>query len=167
MATAVPALETVIDALYTALVAINPSVGTVRKGEHTLEDDVEHIEVNSLISGGSLDVWFIDLESTSPYEGKGVGEDYDIYNLRLRYWSMRTADADWSSKARIKAQSVADALTRNPAIFAIGTQVQIFTPELVAIVSHGPAQIRDVARSQGQMIFETILALAVEARRWS
>src|SRR5687768_11986222 len=166
MVAAVPNLETVIDAVHTAVSAIG-SIGTVLKREHHLEDDVEFLKVNSYISGGSLDLWLIDLDGTSPFEGAGVGEDYDRYNLRIRYLSMRTNNADWSKEARVKAQSVADALTGADAIFKIGGQPQLFTPTTVAIVSHGPIKISDVARQAGQMVYETVLGLAVEARRWT
>lgn len=166
MPTATPSLETVIDAVAAALGGI-ASLGTVLKREHHLEDDVEFLEVNGYISGGSLDLWFIDLEATSEFEGQGVGEAYTRYHLRIRYWSMRTNNADWSKEARVKAQSVCDALTDNAAVFEIAGQVQLFTPTTVGVASHGPLQIRDDARAAGQMIFETVLGLTVEARRWS
>lgn len=168
MVAAVPTLDQVIDAIHGVMAGIGALSGnTILKGEHQFEDDVEFIEVNNLISGGALDVWFIDLESTSPFPGEGVGESYDRYNIRIRYWSMRTNDVDWSDKARDKATAVADALTDHASVFKIGGQVQLFTGTEVAVSSHGPAQIRDVARSAGQMIFETILSLSIEARRWS
>src|SRR5688572_12741480 len=110
MPTAAPTVEQVIDGIHGVIAAIG-SIGTVLKREHTYEDDVEFIKVNNYISGGSLDLWLIDLDGTSPFEGAGVGEVYDRYSIRIRYLSMRTNDADWSSKARVKAQSVVDALT--------------------------------------------------------
>lgn len=166
MAAAVPTVEQVIDAVHTAVSAIG-SIGTVLKADHHLDDDVEFIEVNSYITGGALDLWFVDLAGTSPFEGQGVGEAYDRYDIRVRYWSMRTNDPEWSKKARLKAVSVVDALTGNAAVFKIGSQVQLFTDTTVAIQSHGPAQIKDAARQAGQMIYETVIGLTVEARRWT
>lgn len=166
MAAAVPTIEQVVDGVHSVISPIG-SIGTVLKAEHHLEDDVEFLKVNSYISGGALDLWFIDLASTTPFEGQGVGEGYDRYEIRVRYWSMRTNDPEWSKKARLKAVSVVDALVDHPSVFQIGGQVQLFTPTTAAIMSHGPAQIRDVARAGGQMIYETVISLTVEARRWT
>jgi hypothetical protein len=165
---ATPTIEQVVDGVHGVINAIG-SIGTVLKADHHLEDDVEFIEVGNYISGGALDLWFIDLDNppTSPFEGQGVGEAYDRYNVRIRYWSMRTNDAEWSKKARIKALSVVEALVDNAAVFAIGGNPQLFTPTTVAITSHGPVQIRDVARAAGQMVYQTVIALTVEARRWT
>ena len=166
MVAAVPTVEQVIDGVHSVINAIG-SIGTVLKRDHTFEDDVEFIEINNYITSGSLDLWIIDLESTSPFEGEGVGEAYDRYTIRIRYWSMRTNNPDWSKDARLKAQSVVDALTGHDSVFKIGGQVQLFTPTTVGIVSHGPAQIRDITRNAGQMVYETVLILQVESRRWT
>lgn len=165
MVAAVPTLDTVVDAVHTAVSAIG-SIGTVLKCDHRFEDDVELIEVNSYIVSGSMDLWFIHAD-TDPFEGQGVGEQYDRYNFRIRYWSLRTNDADWAKAARTKAVSVVDVLTNNDAIFKIGSQVQLFTPTTVRFRGPDPVQIRDSARAAGQMVYEAVVEFQVEARRWS
>lgn len=166
MPTGTPSVETVITAIKTAIDAI-ASIGTVIVSDSPLEDDVEWIDVNSYISNGSMNLWVIELAGDETFEGSAVGEFYSRYDVRIRYWSIRTNNADWSKEARQKAQSVVDALTGVPSIFAISSQRQLHTPEVLRIVSHGPREIRDVAQGGTQMVYETVLALTVEARRWS
>jgi len=166
MVTAVPALETVIDAVHTALNAV-VTPDPILKCDHRFEDDVEFIEINSYVSGGSMNLWVIDVEPSSPFDGQGVGEQYDRYNIRIRYWSLRTNNADWAKEARIRAKAVVEALTNNAAVFAISGQVQLFTGTTVSMEGPGAVQIRDRARAAGQMVYQVILRLQVEARMWS
>lgn len=164
MVDAVPSLETVITAVKAALEGI-PSIGTVLDRDHTLEDDVEWLEVNNYLAA-TMDLWVIDTDPSSPFEGQGVKEGYDRYNIRIRYWSIRTNDPDWQKAARIKARAALAVLTDNPAVFEISGQVQLFTPTTVSMEGPYPAQIRDVARAGGQMVYEAVLRLTVEARAW-
>lgn len=163
MAAPTPALETVLAAIKTAMEAI-ASIGTVRVFDHTLEDDVEFLDEIGLLDADSMDLWIVELEGVSPEEGSAPGEIYEIYNLRIRYWSIRTGDEEWSKGARQKAASVCDALSGNAAVFRIGGQVQLRTPETVAIDSHGPTSIQ--GPEGGQLVYQTMLSLSVEARRW-
>jgi hypothetical protein len=158
---AVPALETVIDAVHGVVSAIG-SIGTVLKRDHTFEDDVEWLKVNGYLAA-SMDLWVISNGKTQPFEGNGVGEGYDVYPIFIRYWSIRTNDPDWQKAARIKARSVVDALADNPTVFG----VSLFTGTGVSMDGPSPRQIRDRARSAGQMVYEAILSLNVEARRLS
>lgn len=161
MVAAVPTLEAAIDAVHGVVNAIG-SIGTVLKRDHTFEDDVEWLKVNGYLAA-SMDLWVIFNGQTQPFEGKGVGEGYDVYPILIRYWSIRTNDPDWQKAARIKARSVVDALADNSAVFG----VPLFTPTSVAMEGPSPRQIRDRARAAGQMVYETVLSLSVEARRWS
>lgn len=165
MPTGTPSVETVITAVKAAIDAIS-LIGTVITSDNPLEDDFEWIDVNAYMASGSMDLWIVELAGAEAFEGAAVGEFYDRYEIRIRYWSVRTDDAEWSKKARIKAQSVVDALTGASSIFAISSQRQLFTPETVRIVSHGERGIRDAA-GPDQKVFETLLSLQVEARRWS
>lgn len=158
-----PALETVVTAIKTEMDAI-ASLGTVLTGLHGLEDDVEFIKKGAYIASGSMNLFFIDLKGVDEVEGDAVGEVYEIYDLEIRYWSLRTNNANWSKEARQKAESVRDKLFGNTAVFRIGGQVQLRTPETVQIESHGPEEIRGTDGSQ--MVYLTVLSLRVEARRW-
>lgn len=159
-----PTRAQVETAIKTALDAIS-SLGTVYKGFHTLEDDREFLVKNSLISSGSANVFFILPVGSPEREGEAAGEVYVFHQFEIRYWSIRTGVAEWSGEARTKAESVQDTLSGNPAIFRIGGQVQLETPETAQIVSHGPDRIRDGEQGE-QMVFLTVLSLVVEARRW-
>lgn len=164
MPDAAPTVEQVIDAVHGVLSAIG-SIGTVLKRDHQYEDDVEAIDVNSYISSGSLDLWVIELEDTQPFEGEGIDEVYDRYGIRIRYWSLRTANADWQKEARQKVQQAVNALTASAAVFEISA-LPLFTPETVSFRGPYAAQIRDIRRGGGQMVYEAVLRLTVEARRW-
>lgn len=165
MPAATPTRATVETALKTALDAIS-SLGTVYKGFHTREDDVEFLKVNSLISAGSANVFFVILAGITEQEGDAAGEVFEFYQYEVRYWSLRTGNADWSTEALAKAESVRDALSGAAAIFAIGGQRQLLAPETVQILSHGPENIRG-GEAGDQMVYMTRLGLTVEARRWS
>lgn len=164
MPAASPALETVLAAIKTKIETL-PSIGTVKTSDHTLEDDVDFLEDQGLLDADTMDVWIAELLGSHEQEGDAAGEVYDIYGIRIRYWSIRTGDPDWSQKARLKAEDVRQLLTGNTDVFRIGGQVQLFTPETVQIDSHGKVNIRGTEGEQ--MIFQTVLSLAVEARRWS
>lgn len=164
MPASTPALETIMTAVKTALDAI-ASLGTVYTGFHGLESDVEFIIKNSLVASGSMNAWFIDLKGTREQEGQAIGEAYEQHELEIRYWSLRTNNANWSKEARQKAESVRDALSGASSVFRIGGQVQLRTPETVQIDSHGQVDLRHFGGTQ--MAYLTVLSLTVEARRWS
>lgn len=164
MTTPTPTRATVETALKTALDAIS-SLGTVYKGFHTRQDDVEFLRVNSLISAGSANVFFILPVGSPEREGAAAGEVMVFHQFEIRYWSIRTGVAEWSGEARTKAESVQDTLSGNEDIFRIGGQVQLETPETVQLVSHGPEMIRDGEAGE-QLVYLTVLQLVVEARRW-
>jgi hypothetical protein len=161
---AAPALETVIAAVKTRMDTIS-GLGTVLTGYHGLEDDVEFIEQGAYISSGSMNLWFIDVAAVEEFDGDAPGEVYERYLIEIRYWSIRTANADWSKEAREKAESVRTELSGNTAIFRIGDQVQLKTSETVDTASHGEYEIRGTEGPQ--KVYQTTLRLRVEARRWS
>jgi hypothetical protein len=157
-----PTQDTVLAAVVTAL---GSGVGTVVNGGMVLEDDAEYLEVNGLLSTGSFNVLFVDLRGIEEFEGPGSGELMQRYHVEIRYWSLRTASADWSKEARVKAEAARDLLSGAASVFAINSQRQLYTPETVQIDSHGPDSIKSA--SGDQMVYVTVLSLQVEARRWS
>jgi hypothetical protein len=159
---AIPTQDQVLAAVVTALGGIG-GIGTVVNGFHTYEDDVEYIQNGGFISSGSMDLWFVELRRGEEIEAV-AGEFFERYHVEIRYWSLRTNDPAWSKKARLQAESVRDALTANSGIFAIGGQRQLQTPELVRLESHGPYSVSGI--DDKQMVYQTILSLEVEARRW-
>ena len=165
MAAAVPTLATVMTAIKTAMDAVVPDIGTVFERFHTYEDDVSFLERNSLIVADVLSIWFIELIGIDEIEGPASQEFYEVYNIEIEHWSIETDDADWSKTARDKAETVRDDLNGAAAIFAIGGQRQVFTPETISITSHGQREIR--GDDKAHMIYGTILSLQVEARRFS
>lgn len=165
MPAAAPTVEQVVDGIHSVLSGV-AGLGTILKRDHTLEDDAEAIDVNAYISGGSMNLWIIELEGTSPFEGEGVGELYERYSMRVRYLSLRTNVADWQKEARVKVAEAVDALTDHASVFAIGGKPQLFTPTTVSVAGPARSQITDVRRAGGQMVYEAILRLTVEARRW-
>lgn len=165
MAAASPALEMVLAAIKTEIEEL-ADIGTVKTSDHTLEDDVEFLEAEGLLDTSSMNVWIVDLQAAPEVEGDAPGEVYVIYRIGIRYWSIREGDADWSKKARQKAAEVQEKLSGNTDVFRIGGQVPLLdTPETVQIDSHGKIPIQ--ATEGAQMLFQTTLSLAVEARRWS
>ena len=161
---ATPTLNEAIDAVKTALDAISPSIGSVLTGFHTLADDVEFIENGSYKSSGSMNLFFIEGRSIPAQEGPSPGEFYEPYEISIRLWTLRTANADWSKEARAKAELARDELEGNPDVFRIGGQVPLRTPETVQLIEHSPTPIRDEAGEE--MVYQTELRLTVEGRRF-
>lgn len=166
MTTPSPTMETVITAIKAAMDAISPTVGTTYTGWHTLEDDVEAIIKKGLL-GSSIDMWMIEGEQGDSQEGDAAGEIFEFYRITITHWCLRTADDDWSKTARQKAEAVRDALVGASSVFAISGQRQLQAPETVQIMSHGPKKIGEDSEAGGQMVYETVLGLTVEARRWA
>lgn len=164
MPAATPTLEQAIAAVAAAMGDVS-GVGDVLTGFHTREDDVEFILEGDYLSAGTMDLWFVDAEpGAEEIEGPAVGEIYERYNVEIRYWSVRTGDVDWSKTARTKAESVRDALSKNPDVFRIDGQVPLITPETVRLVAHRQESIRGT--ESDQLVYLSILELQIEARRW-
>lgn len=169
MGTATPGLETAITAIGTEISAI-ANIGTVFNFEHDREDEMEFLRSQQVVEGdadeGDIDVTFIDLEAEEPIEGPATGENYVIYQIRVRYVIVRVGEADWLKVGRQKIRSIADKLNRNQAVFAIGGQPQLRTPETVTIREYGKIL-------EGGPIFDanTVvggnLIVPVEARDWA
>ncbi len=164
MATSTPTLEAVLAAIKTAVLSV-ASVGTVKSSDHPFEDDLEWLEQQSLLDLPSWDAWIVELRGVSEAEGAAAGEVYDIYSIGIRHWSSRTDNADWSQEARELSEAVREAISGNEDVFRIGGQVQLFTPETVSFDSHEKVNIRGTEGDQ--MVFRSVLSLAVEARRWA
>lgn len=167
MGVPVPTLSDVTAAVKLQMEAIVPSVGTVFAFEHKLEDDVEHFrESVQNQTTGAGDAWYIDLENTTSLEGPAPGENYVQYNLRIRHVNTRVNIANWSEISRELSQRVVDKLEKNTAVFRIGGQPQLRTPETVAVADVGKRQL-DSAIFGPQMVMGSNLRLSVEARRWT
>lgn len=161
MATPTPDLETVIDAVVSEMDAIAPDIGDVQGFEHTLDSEVEFIELFQ-DSGFDADIWLVDVTDIPEEEGDAAGEQYALYNLRVRYISVRKDDPAWSKKARLLFEIVRDKLNKNPAIFAIGGQRQLRTPETVSIGTYTPLN-----GVEDQTVYQTEITFTVEARRFA
>lgn len=164
MPTSTPTLEAVLAAIKAVLLSVG-SIGTVKTSDHPLEDDMEWLEEQALLDSSTWDAWIVELRSVNEAEGPAAGEVYEIYSIMIRYWSKRTDDADWSQKARELAETVREELSGNEDVFRIGGQVQLHTPETVSFDSHGKVSIKGTEGDQ--MVFQSVLSLAVEARRWA
>lgn len=164
MADAVPSLEDVLTATKAEMDEIS-SLGTVYTSFHDREDDEEFLLKGGFLPSASFDVFFVELAAAPNREGEAAGEIFVFYQGEIRYWSMRTNNADWSKAARQKAESVVAKLTGNPSVFRIGGQVQLQTGETVDIISHGESAIRG-GENGDQKVYQTVLRFTVEARRW-
>ncbi len=164
MPAATPDLEDVLAAVKAEMLTVS-GIGTVLTSDHTLEDDMDFLEDEGLLDSDYMDLWIVDLRASQEREEGAPGEVYVVHDVRIRYWSIRTADPDWSQKAREKAEEVRTLLSGNASVFRVDGQVQLFTPETVQIESHGRAPISGA--EGGQMVWQTVLSLQIEARRWS
>jgi hypothetical protein len=164
MADTVPTLEAIISAVVSEIGTIS-NIGHVVNGFHTYEDDVEYIQKSGFLSGGTLDVWFVDLRSSREVEPI-AGEKFEIYGIEVRYWSVRTDQAAWSQETRQAVASVKAVLDGDDAVFAIGGQQPLLgTPKTVKWERHGQTSLRAIDDSQ--MIYQGVILLEVEGRRWS
>lgn len=163
MGPCVPTLEDVIE-------AIAEEMDGTAAGDNILTSDTTYEDVAEFYSqyqDGStheLDLWIIDTpQPAREEEGGAIGELYSIFKIRIRYWSIRVASAAWSATARANAEAVRDVISGNQSIFAIDGNRQIKTPETCQLVSHGPINVGEPS----QMIYESVLELEVESRRWA
>lgn len=161
-----PALETVITAIKAQMDTI-ASIGTVYTRDHNREDDGEEFFALRNATTALLDVWYIGLESQEAIEGPGVGENYAVYNIRIRHVSLRKGDTDWVKTARGKGQEVADKLEKNASVFRISSQPQIRTEETVTLDGYVERSSFTSEIYGPQVIVEGFVRLSVEARRWT
>ncbi len=160
MAVATPTLEVVLTAIRTTMLAIPSFVGTVRVFERTLDSEYEYLDLLKSPTTAVLDLWIVEIDTTDEEEAEAAGEQYSLYNVTITYTNVRLDDLEWSKKARIEAERVRDGLNQSAAVFAIGGQRQLRTPETVSIQSHGFEDVED------QKVYRTVLTLQVEARRF-
>lgn len=163
MPASTPSVESVLAAIKAQIETL-PGIGVVKTSDQAIEDDMEYLVELGVDGLADFDVWVVELRGAPEREGDGVGEKYLTYSFWIRYWSLRTNDQDWSQKARIQAAAVQELLSGNANVFRVGGQVPLHTPEAVTIESHGK---RTISGDEGpQMIYQTVLTLEVEARRW-
>ena len=115
---------------------------------------------------GDIDAWLIDLETQQDIEGPGVGENYAVYGVRVRYYSKRVDTTNWLEVARGKVESVIDKLSKNQSVFAIGGQPQLKQPETVELRTFGKQFVAGNIYGE-QTYVKAELYLGVEARRWT
>lgn len=159
MTTPTPTLATAISAVKSVVSGVGSGVGVVLAFEHHLDSDVEYFEKNCLASGGTGQLWMVDLDNVEEIEGASAGEVYEIYHIRVRGLHVNRAST-WSQDFKAKVESIRDALSGAASVFAIGGQRQLLTPETVSTPQYGKTGIDD------QTVFQATLSLAVEARRW-
>lgn len=160
MPTPTPTLETVLAAIKTRMDTV-AGIGTVFTSEHTIEDEFRFARKYRDAGTGELKVWLVDVTDIPEEEGDSVGEVYSFYRIRIRCVTVLVNDADWVKKTRQKIELVRDELSGNAAVFGIGPQRQIKTPETISLTDFGPRTMGDQLYVKGE------LSLTVEARRWT
>ena len=160
MAAPTPTLNQALDAVYTAISAMDPSPGVVLWFESDRDDPVEFVERYQDADTGELAVIQITGESAGAEEGPASGEDYEIYVVTIRLWTLQIDTEDWSRNSLHEAERIMTALDKSTSVFRIEGQVPLRTPETVALASHGKITIDE------QQLFEAVIELRVEARRW-
>lgn len=161
MAVPIPTVDQVLDSVFVELNTMSNAPGTVIHWERNLEDESEFVETYQ-DANGELSLTTITCRSTDSVEGPASNEDYEVYSVRVKYYSVSTLDPEeWSRMALMRAQLLVNELEKNTAVFRIGGQVPLRTPETVNIESFGFESVGD------KMMFVVVLALSVEARRWS
>lgn len=167
MPAATPTLETVIDAVAVIVTANAGGGATVKKFEHTLDNEVEYIESVQNATTWAVDLWLIDVDRVDEEEGRGAGEVYETYPIRVRAVIVRKASTggDWSKQGRLLFEAVRDDLSKDDSVFAIGGQQPLRTPKVVRVESWGKKFYTDLSGAE-QTVYEGVLRLDVEARRW-
>lgn len=162
MSAASPTLGTVLDAVVAAINGIS-SIGTALGYDAPLASLTEFIDKGGYVNQttGTMNLWLCSADAPREVEGEAVGEVYVIYPIRIRYLSSRKGEADWSREALDKAVAVMDAVSKATSVFAISSQRQLRTPETISVRSNGFTTV------EGQLLYEVVLVLEAEARRWT
>lgn len=163
MAAAAPTVEQVLSAIKTALDGVG-TLGTVVTYDHKFEVEMEYLESVQNRSTGALDLWIVDLLAVDAREAV-AGELMEFYRVRVRYFNVRKNSATWVETARTQLEAGRTALARSAAVFAIGNQRQLETPEVVEVSDFGKRDLSDFNGTQTVVLGD--LRLTVEARRWS
>ena len=160
MTAVTPTLAQVIGAVRTTIETAFPTHAVIGF-EYTVDEELEYVERVQDFDTGQVDLWVIDYEGADPVAGEAQRETYEPYRIRIRYVTVRKGELDWSGTARDNAETVRTALTHSVAVFRIGNQVPVNgTPETVS-AEHGRREL-----SGGGFVFESVLRLIVEGRRW-
>jgi hypothetical protein len=131
------------------------------------EDDVAFIRKGGYLSSGSMDLCMVHSVAAPGVEGPATGEAYQIYNVVIRYWSVRTGkdQGEWATEAAAVAEAIIDELHDNDDVFAIDGQQQLHTP---TTVSKTVSRAEDIRGTEGpQRLWLIELTLSIEARRWA
>lgn len=163
MGAATPTLETVLTAIKTALDGVG-GLGTVVTYDHKYDVDVEYLQSLQNQTTGALDLWIVDVLRTTTREPV-AGEVFETFHVRARLFCKRANSATWGQTARTQLVAGQNALTKNAAIFAIGSQRQLLEEETVSLEAFGKQTISD--HRGAQTVFLGDLRLNVEARRWA
>lgn len=155
----VPSFDAAIEAVVAELSGLSPPLGAIYWFKNPLEDEEDFLEAHQDATSGDLDVFFVD-GAARELEGRATGESYSIYDVQVRYHSVRLVD-EWSAQARFVAERIKTELNKNAAIFAIGGQRQLQTAETAEVVSSDYVTVGE------HRIYEIVVALSIEARRWT
>lgn len=177
MGAPLPALNTVITAVISEISALIPASipanSEVIDRRHRLTDDVEELFIRRAAQGnadGSLDVFYVGIGPRTGQDGPAPGERYSFYNIVVEHWNTRKQDSDWLKKAADVGEAVIAKIENNSAVFAIGGQRQLRTPQIV----DDDGQYEDTTTLDSasgnfdtQTIVQAFLRFTVEARRWT
>lgn len=161
MGTPTPTMEQVLDAVYDVLAAMSPLPGIVLWHGLDREDEAEFLRRYRQTGTDEIDLVMIEGTSGADIEGPAFREDYEVYEIRVRYLSVQRENEDWSRIALAQAYRIVNALDNTASIFRIGGQIPLRSGERAVLQSHG------FVTFGGQKIYESIIALSVEARRWT
>jgi len=158
-----PTLDQAIDAVVTELVTMpGGAAGTVLHWENNKDDETETLEQYQDAASGEIFVTFVSCAGTRKETGSAWNEDYEIYPIKARLVTLMLDEEEWDRHTLTRAQLMVNELDKNTAVFRIGGQVPVNgTPETAEIESHGFVSIND------QRFFQAVIAVEIEARRWS
>lgn len=168
MAALVPTMEVVIAAVISETASITTPENLSGKvtDPSTFPSVWETLKTAQIAGTGKLDRAFVTAELADEIEGLAAGENYSIYTIIVEYYNIRKNATNWKRQADLVAESIRDKLNKNAAVFAIGGQRQVQTPETVSLRSTEFTTIAD-EHGDEQMIYKAEIVMAVEARRFA
>lgn len=171
MADTVPTMAQITDAVKTAIEAVSSPVnlsGLVFDRVPRFDSVWEELKTFQSLPSGQLDVVYVtceEVDEVEPDDGAS-GEVYSLFNVSIRYWSVRSNVEDWDLDARAVAESIRSAVSKNQSIFSIGGKRQLVTPETVTVQEQGFAEEAD-EHGDPQRFWKSEMRAVVEGRRFS
>lgn len=159
MADPTPTYDQVVNAVITALPAASVTA-TVLHFENRRKSELELLrEYQDAAPPYEVELLLIDV-NVDGVEGKTNGEVYAIYKVELRHLYTIQDEELISRIAKFRVEKIRSLLEGAAAIFRIGGQVPLRTPETVSV--RGGFVEREDSR-----YYESTLTFEVEGRRWS